>query len=154
MTESSPQNCSTVAVAVNTLLVSLTLRFIAAHHLIRSQIKATIIKMIAQEPIEDHLIPQAHKLLENAWTEKRMEITAEIQSRSTALGHQLSADTNIYFETKKKALLDEADAHLSKFEAELDAKTTDELQKLKNKSKTTLQLTKEENDSHTLSLAI
>jgi hypothetical protein len=30
MTESSPQNCSTVAVAVNTLLVSLTLRFIAA----------------------------------------------------------------------------------------------------------------------------
>ena len=32
MTESSPQNCSTVTVAVNTLLVSLTLRFIAAHH--------------------------------------------------------------------------------------------------------------------------
>ena len=30
MTESSPQNCSTVAVAVNTLLVSLMLRFIAA----------------------------------------------------------------------------------------------------------------------------
>ena len=30
MIESSPQNCSTVAVAVNTLLVSLTLRFIAA----------------------------------------------------------------------------------------------------------------------------
>ena len=33
MTESSPQNCSTVAVAVNTLLVSLTLRFIAARQL-------------------------------------------------------------------------------------------------------------------------
>ena len=32
MTESSPQNCSTVAVAVNTLLVSLTLCFIAARH--------------------------------------------------------------------------------------------------------------------------
>ena len=34
MTESSPQNCSTVAVAVNTLLVSLTLRFIAARQTI------------------------------------------------------------------------------------------------------------------------
>ena len=34
MTESSPQNCSTVAVAVNTLLVSLTLRFIAARQLL------------------------------------------------------------------------------------------------------------------------
>ena len=33
MTESSPQNCSTVAVAVNTLLVSLTLYFIAAHQI-------------------------------------------------------------------------------------------------------------------------
>ena len=32
MTEGSPQNCSTVAVAVNTLLVSLTLCFIAARH--------------------------------------------------------------------------------------------------------------------------
>ena len=33
MTESSPQNCSTVAVAVNTLLVSLMLCFIAARHM-------------------------------------------------------------------------------------------------------------------------
>ena len=35
MTESSPQNCSTVVVAVNTLLVSLTLRFIAARQIAR-----------------------------------------------------------------------------------------------------------------------
>jgi hypothetical protein len=49
MTESSPQNCSTVAVAVNTLLVSLMLRFIAAcHDLPKSGKYDTILTIVDQ----------------------------------------------------------------------------------------------------------
>ena len=47
MTESSPQNCSTVAVAVNTLLVSLTLHFIAARHFVPVRcLKMKVVDMV------------------------------------------------------------------------------------------------------------
>jgi hypothetical protein len=44
MTESSPQNCSTVAVAVNTHLVSLMLCFIAAHHRFNSFLPEMVVE--------------------------------------------------------------------------------------------------------------
>lgn len=115
-----------------------------------TDLKATIIKMVAQEPIEDHLISQANKILENAWTKKQVQITAEIQSRE----HQLSINAEHHLETRKKAIQEEADAQLRKFKMDLDAKTADEIQQLKNKSKTIIQLMKDEDDSQMLSLAI
>lgn len=57
--------------------------------------------MVAQEPIEDHLFPQAKELLHNAWMEKRMAITSEIQSRTELLTAELSRDADTYLNTWK-----------------------------------------------------
>lgn len=109
----------------------------------RPKVTNAIIKMVSAEPILDHLRPQAQEILENAWDEKRAFITEELQSRTTQ-----------FLETQTKALQEEAEEHVRKFKAELDAKTADEIQQLKNKSKTSIQTIKDEEDSRELSLAI
>jgi hypothetical protein len=112
------------------------------------------IRMINQETIEDCLISHATEILETEWMCRQTNIKTQLQAKSEAYVAQLNEEAATYFETKKKALLDEANEHLHKFELDLDAKTADEIQQLKNKSRTTLQLAKDKSDSHTLSLAI
>ena len=103
----------------------------------------TIIKMVSAEPISDHLRPQAQEILENAWFEKKVFITEELQSRSAQL-----------LDSQKKALQDQADKQLRNFQADLDAKTADEIKQLKNKSKAAIQTVKDDEASRELSLAI
>lgn len=117
----------------------------------RQKLKHTIMKMVMAEPIKDHLTPQAQEILDLAWSEKRALITEEVESRSA----QLTADSDAALETRKALLQAEANKCLQQFQTELDAKIADEIQQIKNKSKLTLQCTKEEEEeSRSLSLAI
>ena len=120
---------------------------------IHPRLRETAIHMINQETIEDCLIPHAQEILESEWMRHESDIKAKLHTKSEAYVAQLSAKAKAYFEIKK-ALLDEADAQLHKFETELNTKTADERQHLKNKSKATIQLAKDEDDSQMLSLAI
>lgn len=110
--------------------------------------------MINQEVIEDCFIPHATELLETEWMHRQTEIQTEIWNKSNAYDAQLRSEVEAYFETHKKSLMDTTDKHLKDLELELDSKLADEIDQLKNKAKTSLLTTKEEADTHTLSLAI
>jgi hypothetical protein len=117
----------------------------------RLKLKETIIKMVSAEPLMDHLTPQAQEILENAWHKKWAFITEELQAWTL----QLSTETDQILANRKNALQEEANEHLHKFQTNLDTKTADEIQQMKNKSKSALQTTKDnEEESRTLSLAV
>ena len=82
------------------------------------------------------------------------EMKAQIKSKSESLLAELTAESDTFILSKKQELQDAATAHLRSFEAELQAKTEDEIQKIKSKSKTTIMATKEEGEARELSLAI
>lgn len=110
--------------------------------------------MLNQETIEDCLIPHTQEILDSAWMQRQLDIKTDLQAKSEAYITQLNADTDAFLKTKKKALMDEAEAHLQNFELELNTKTEDEVQRLKNKYKTTIQTAKDDGETHALSLAI
>ena len=117
---------------------------------LRPKLKATIIKMVAAEPIMDHLVPQAQEILDNAWDEKRRSMASDLESRT----NQFAAELDQQLEARKHALTAEADQRLLHFQGELEARTADEIQQRKNAAKLHLQQTKDDFDSRELSLAI
>ena len=121
---------------------------------IRPHLKESILKMVAQEPIEDFVSPQVEEILYNAWTKKQMEINAELETRTSSYVAQLQEDSDTFLASKKQILTEEAEASLSKFEADLKAKTEDEIQRLKSKYKLEAQAAKEDLEARSLSLAI
>ena len=121
---------------------------------IRPHLKDTILKMVAQEPIEDFVSPQVEEILHNAWAKKQAEMNTEIKAKTTAYLNQLHTDSEEFLAAKKQILIADAETSLQKFELELKAKTEDEIQRLKSKYKTTIQTAKDDNEAHSLSLAI
>lgn len=117
-------------------------------------LREAAICMINQETIEDILIPHATELLETDWMRHQTEIQSKIHKKSEAYNAQLRSEVETYFETHRKSLQDATDKCLQELELELDSKLSDEIVKLKNKTKTTLLAAKEEADMHSLSLAI
>jgi hypothetical protein len=117
-------------------------------------LQEAMIKMIHQESIKDCLVPYATELLKMTWMEKQMEITAKIHAKSDAFEAQLCQDTENHLHNEEKALHEAADAHLLDIKKELDMKLTDEIQQLKSKTKAAIQLAKDEESSHTISLAV
>ena len=121
---------------------------------IRPHLKDTILKMVAQEPIEDFVSPQVEEILHNAWTKKQAELNAKLEAKTTEYLTQLHTESEEFLAAKKQTLIDEAETSLQKFELELKAKTEDEIQRLKSKYKTTMQTAKDDNEARSLSLAI
>ena len=112
------------------------------------------IQMINQETVEDCLVPDAQEILESEWLRHQMEIQTQLQIKSTQLTEQLTADMEVMIETKKQTLQHTADKYLRNFEHELDATTADEIQRIKNKSKSITQQAKDEEESRTLQSVI
>ena len=121
---------------------------------IRPQLKETLLKMVAEEPTEDHAVPMAEEILHNAWIKKKAEIDAAIHTRTTELVAQLNEEADAFLTARKFALEEDARAKLTTFETELNDRVADERQQLKNKYKATIQLAREEEESRVLSLAV
>ena len=121
---------------------------------IQACLQEVTIKMISQKFIEDCLVPYATELLKTTWMEKQSEITTEIRAKSDTLESQLCQDAENYLNNKEKALQEAADTRLLDIKKELNTKLADEIQQLKNKMKATIQLVKDEEASHTLSLVV
>ena len=117
---------------------------------IRPHLRLAAIRMINQETVEDIFIPHAQELLETDWLRRQTEIRAELQAKSTALMTELTADMEVAIEARKAALQQAAEDHLRNFERELDSSTADEIQRIKNKSKSIIQQTNDDEESRTL----
>ena len=121
---------------------------------IHLHLKETILKMVAEEPIEDFISPQVEEILHNAWIKKQSEMNTDLQTKSEAYLVKLNTDTEAFIKTKKKELMDDAHTYLQKFETDLKTKTKDEVQRLKNKYKTMTQEARDEGKARALSLAV
>ena len=106
--------------------------------------------MINQEMVEDCLVPHAQELLETEWLRQQAEICTELQAKSTKLMEELTADMEVAIEAKKTALQQVAEDYLRNFERDLDFSTANEIQRIKNKSKSIIQQANDNEESRTL----
>ena len=95
---------------------------------IRPHLKDTILKMVAEEPIEDYVSPQVEEILHNAWLTKQAEISATIQTKTAELEAKLNKEAEAYLTMRKQALEYDTNAKLTAFKAEFNAKAADERQ--------------------------
>ena len=117
---------------------------------IRPRLRRAAIQMINQETVEDCLVPHAQEILESQWLQRQSDIQHNLESKSTHLIEELTANMEVMIENKKQALQQAAEEYLHKFEQELNASTADEIERLKNKAKSTIQQTKDEDEQRTL----
>ena len=121
---------------------------------IRPRLCLTAIQMINQETVEDCLVPHAQELLEAEWLRKQTEIQTQLQAKSDQYQEQLTADMEVMIEAKKQSLQHAADEYLRNFKHDLDATTADDVQRIKNKSKSIIQQAKDEEELQALQSVI
>ena len=121
---------------------------------IRPCLRLAAIQMINQETVEDCLVPHTQEILEAEWLWKQTEIQTQLQAKSDQYQEQLTADMEVMIEAKKQTLQHAADEYLRNFERELDATTADDVQHIKNKSKSIIQQARDEEESWALQSVI
>ena len=95
-------------------------------------------------------MPHAQEILETQWLQRQSNIHHQLEARSTSLTEELTANMEVTIEGKKQALQQAAEEYLRNFEAELNASTTDEVERIKNKAKSIVQQAKDEDEQRIL----
>ena len=121
---------------------------------IRTPLRKAAIQMVAQEMVEDCVIPHAHKFLKGEWMRKQSEIELEIRKRSTQHEEELRRLAEEYAQCLEQELRENIEKTISALKTQLDEKLADDIAQLKNHVKVSLQATKNEAESHMMTLAI
>ena len=107
-----------------------------------------------KEAVEDCIVPHAHELLESEWMRHQTEIEQEIRQRSDKYETELRNSADEYTKRLENKLRTNTEQHLTSLQAELEEKLANDIAKIKNQMKVSLQAAKDEADTHSLTLAV
>lgn len=121
---------------------------------IHGPLRKAAIQTVMKEAMEDCMIPHARELLESEWTRRQTEIEQEIRDRSTKYDTKLRLLAETFIQQREQELRDSSDQRLSEIKAQLEDKLADDIAKLKNQMKASLQTAKDEAETRALTLAV
>ena len=121
---------------------------------IHAPLRKAAIQTVMKEAVEDCIVPHAEELLESEWMRRQTEIEQELRQRSDNYEAELRRSAEAYAQRLEQELQDNTEQHLANLKAQLDEKLADDITKIKNQMKVSLQAAKDKAETHSLTLAI